>query len=235
MAPTKTASPLTSLVSLRDARERSIARLTEAFAHDVLEMDEFERRLSIAHRTNSTEELATLTADLQDEAATATTALAVPAPVSPASVRQSQRLLLIMGGTSRRGQWTPARKLRIIALMGGADLDFREAALAPGVTEVHITAVMGGVNIVVPPHLAVEMDGSAILGGFEHSDRAPLDPDPERPVLRVYGLAVMGGVNIETRLLGESERDAHRRRRQGRRELSEARRTPALPPHRDES
>lgn len=233
MPPTKTGNPGPALVTLRDVRERSIARLTDAFAHDVLEMDEFERRLSIAHRSNSTEEISALTADLQAEEAPDTTALTVPAAVSPLSVRDSQRLLLIMGGTSRRGQWTPPRKLRIIALMGGAELDFREAALAPGVTEVHITAVMGGVNIVVPPHLAVEMDGSAIMGGFEHSDRAPTHPDPDRPILRVYGLAIMGGVNIETRLVGESESDARRRLRQHRRELAAGRRAPALPPRRD--
>ncbi len=232
MSSTKTGTPGPALVSLRQVRERSIARLTEAFAHDVLDMDEFERRLSIAHRSSSGEELATLTADLQAEEEPATTALAAPAVVAPQSVRQRQRLLLIMGGTSRRGPWTPPRTLRIIALMGGAELDFREAALAPGVTEVHITAVMGGVSIVVPPHLAVEMDGSAILGGFEHSDRAPTDPDPDRPVLRVHGLAVMGGVHIETRLLGESESDARRRRRQHRRELSAAASARALPPRR---
>ena len=233
MAPTKTATPATALVSVRDARERSIARLTDAFAHDELEMDEFERRLSIAHRTNSPDELAALTADLQPTESPTTTALTHPSPAAPLSVRDHQRILLVMGGTSRTGQWTPARKLRIVAIMGGAELDFREAALSPGVTEIHITAVMGGVNIIVPPHLAVEMDGSAIMGGFEHSDRAPIEPDPERPILRVHGLAVMGGVQIETRLVGESARDAHRRQHPSRRELAAASRR-ALPPRRDD-
>lgn len=119
----------------------------------------------------------------------------------------------------------------MLALLGGAQLDFREARLPPGVTELHITAVMGGVQIVVPPQLAVEMDGIAIMGGFAHSERTPPKPDPERPILRITGLAVWGGVHIETRLPGESESDAHRREREQRK--LERRERRALPAHKN--
>lgn len=149
----------------------------------------------------------------------------------PGRQKEQQTLAAIIGGTSRKGHWTPPRRLRVIAVMGGAELDFREAAFAPGVTEVHITAVMGRVQIVVPPQLAVEMEGLAIMGGFEHSERAPVQPDPDRPVLRVSGVAVWGGVHIETRLPGETEEDAHTRRR-SQRALQKAQRR-ALPPRRD--
>lgn len=219
----------TSLVTLRDQRERAIARLSDAFAHDHLDLEEFERRLGIAHRTDSTAELAILTEDLVAPAAE-------PAPATtkalvPGRQKEQQTLAAIIGGTSRKGHWTPPRRLRVIAVMGGAELDFREAAFAPGVTEVHITAVMGGVQIIVPPQLAVEMEGLAIMGGFEHSERAPVQPDPDRPILRVSGVAVWGGVHIETRLPGETEEDAHQRRR-SQRALQKAQRR-ALPPRRD--
>ena len=42
-----------SLVAVRDTRERVIARLSDAFAHDELELEEFERRLGVAHRSES--------------------------------------------------------------------------------------------------------------------------------------------------------------------------------------
>lgn len=242
MSQTKSEAPQVSLLTLRDAREGAIARLTDAFAHDVLELDEFERRLSIVHRSESLPEISSLTADLTPTSATATQAQALsPAGAAgladPRSVRPHQKLLAILGGTTRSGHWTPARQTRIVTVMGGVELDFREAALAPGVTELHITTVMGGVNIVVPPHLAVEMDGSAIMGGFEHSERAPLHPDPDRPILRVHGLAVMGGVHIETRLVGESHRESRRRARRERHQQRtiEAAATPlALPPRRED-
>lgn len=223
----------TSLVALRDARERTIATLSDAFARDDLDMDDFEQRLGIAHRTDSLVELERLTADLTAPAAPATAALTkAVAAQSLEQVRDKQTLVAIIGGTDRSGYWKPARKLRVIAVMGGVNLDFREAVMAPGVTEVQITAVMGGVNIIVPPQLAVEMDGIAIMGGFAHSERAAVQPDPDRPILRVTGVAVWGGVNIETRLPGETEQDVHRRHRE-QRALNRASRRRALPPRRE--
>ena len=88
-----------------------------------------------------------------------------------------------------------------------------------GFTEVQVLALMGGVQIIVPPGLPVEVAGTAIMGGFGHVERIPARLDPEVPVLRIRGAAVMGGVAVETRLPGESESEAHRRRRRDRRAL----------------
>lgn len=224
-----------SLLTLRDSRERVIARLSDGFAHDELELEEFERRLGLAHRSESLAELEGLTSDLtRPVTALAPLPAAAPTP-APSSVRAEQTLAAVLGGTTRVGHWTPPRRLRVVAIMGGAELDFREAALSPGVTEVVITAIMAGVVIIVPPQLAVEMDGIAIMGGFAHSERAPAHHDPDRPVLRVRGVAVMGGVEIKTRLPGESGREARQRRRalRGKRRELAAGGRPALPPHQE--
>ncbi len=82
-------------------------------------------------------------------------------------------------------------------------MDLREALFPDGVIEVEVKAVFGGVQIIVPPTLAVECHGVAILGGFENLNRAPANPDPSAPVLRVRGRVLFGGVQIETRLPGE--------------------------------
>ncbi len=216
-----------NLVAVRDARERIIARLSDHFAKDDLDLDEFERRLTLAHRAETVAEIDALVTDLpqagEPPAPAPTTALVPrPAPAPPVradSVRERQTLVAIMGGVQRHGSWTTARHTRVVTIMGGAVLDFREARLLPGTTEVSVFALMGGTQIIVPPGLAVEMDGHAFMGGFEHMERAPAEPDPERPVLRVSGFVIMGGVAVETRLPGESERDAHRRRRRERKQL----------------
>jgi hypothetical protein len=62
----------------------------------------------------------------------------------------------------------------------------------------------------------VESDGFALMGGFEHSGGSPASPDPSAPLLRISGLAIMGGVDIQVRLPGESARDAKRRLRETR-------------------
>lgn len=231
---------MSELVSLRDERERVLARLNDAFAHDTLDVDEFERRLTLAHRAASAAELAGLTTDLPASAAAATPVAPAPAPTAalvPAeSVPQADRIVAIMGGATRKGPWTPPRTLSVTTIMGGAVLDFREARLAAGVTEVRVTSIMGGLQVIVPPGLAVEVGGTAIMGGFDHVERAPAEPDPTRPVLRIHGLAIMGGVQVETRMPGEGERDARRRRRherRARRLAAKSGATGALPPHED--
>jgi hypothetical protein len=202
---------------VHDARETAIAELSEQFAHDNLDMEEFERRVTLAHRASSVTELRDLVRDLPG-GTTLATRTASTAIVPETQVRPEQTLAAIFGGVERAGTWTVARHVKVRAIMGGAQLDFRDARLGLGVTTVEITAVMGGVDIIVPPELAVEIDGTAIFGGFAHMERAPRDPDPNKPVLRVTGFAFMGGVSVRTRLVGESDRQARRRDRLERRE-----------------
>ncbi len=225
-----------ALVALRDRREATIEWLTEQFARDVLDLEEFEDRVDRAHRASSIAALDELLADLEpmpeqelespdppeQEAPDAdpSTALAPPATDQQLMVRpEKRRALAVMGGVERKGAWLVPRQLRAVAVMGGIDLDFREVQLPPGVTEIKVTAIMGGVEIIVPPHLAVSCDGIGIMGGFEGVDRMPTSPEPDSPLLVISGVAFMGGVDVKTRLPGESAWQAHKRRRRERREL----------------
>ena len=213
-----------NLVALRDRREQVIAALTEHFSRDVLDVDEFERRIDLAHRATSVAELDELTGDL----APVTSTSLVPRPSDEALARwpEKKRLIAIMGGFDKKGKWQVPRKMTVVAFWGGADLDFREAQFAPGVTELRVIAVMGGVDIKVPPWLAVECDAAAIMGGFEELERGHGEPDPDRALLRVTGLAMMGGVSIETRLPGESRREARKRIKKEQKLLADGRRKP---------
>src|SRR5215468_6137814 len=53
-----------TLVSLRDARERTIAVLSDLFAKDELELDEFEKRVSLVHRAPNVAEVENVVKDL---------------------------------------------------------------------------------------------------------------------------------------------------------------------------
>jgi hypothetical protein len=213
----------------QETRERVIARLSDHFAHDTLDVDEFERRVTIAQTSDDPADIEALLADLSGVDAPAAPATAVVPMVVTALVpddgRNGDTVYAIFGGIDRRGAWNVPRRMRIVALFGGANLDLREARFPPGVIDIDVTAVMGGINILVPPGLAVQMHGSAIMGGFADVNRAPAYPDPDAPLLRVHGLAMMGGVNVEMRLPGESERGARRREKQ---QLREERRSQRL-------
>ena len=83
--------------------------------------------------------------------------------------------------------------------MGGAQLDLREARFAPGVTEIEVLAFMGGVEIYVPAGVRVEAVGMAAMGGFDVNVGDVVTLDPDAPVVRISGLAIMGGVDASTR------------------------------------
>jgi hypothetical protein len=89
---------------------------------------------------------------------------------------------------------------------------------------VEIKAVFGGVQIIVPPTLAVESHGVAIFGGFEGLNRTPANPDPSSPLLRVRGRVVFGDVQVETRLPGEQLGGYQHHRREDRHAPREERR-----------
>jgi len=202
--------------ALRSRRDEVINTLTSAFAQDDLSVEEFERRLDVAHRSSELAQLDALLADLPSAHLPVPAApAATPAPVKPPPVpieqRPSETMVAIMGGVERKGFWVPARKSQVFVLMGGVELDLREARLPPGVTEITIFCAMGGVGLIVPPGMVVDVTGVAIMGGFERCSTPPTDP--QSAVLQVRGFVLMGGVDVQVRNVGESQRDARRRER----------------------
>ncbi|HZD04990.1 MAG TPA: DUF1707 domain-containing protein, partial [Longimicrobiales bacterium] len=215
-----------------EVRQKAVDLLCEAFAEDHIPVEEFERRVDAVHAASSEAELRELLADLPKPAppvrrkssapereSPATDALSVPSrrpTVSPEQVRDQSVVAGLLGGASRTGPWTPARTNWVVGVFGGAELDFREARMPPGVTEVRVFTMFGGAEIVVPPDVRVECSGIGILGGFDEKHTVESTTDPDAPVLRISGFALLGGVSVNVRYRGESERDAKQRRRQER-------------------
>ena len=210
-------------------RQEVVDTLCEAFAHDEMALDEFERRVEAAHRAVSVADLEQLVADLSSKtvawraahvpSASSKGSQSPPGPpdTEPTHARRRDVVVGVMGGAMRRGRWTPARRVTAIAVMGGVELDFRTAALPPGVTEVHAFAFWGGVQILAPPHARIECSGIGILGGFDHREEAGQPSTASSPpVLRITGLACMGGVDVKVRSPGETARQARRRLKENR-------------------
>ncbi|HET8646769.1 MAG TPA: LiaF domain-containing protein, partial [Vicinamibacteria bacterium] len=101
----------------------------------------------------------------------------------------------LLGGVKRISRATDFPGGSCSAMLGGCEIDLREAAMPEGRTAVLDTlALMGGVEVRVPDDWSVETRGMAVLGGFEDKTRRPLD---DRKKLVVTGLAVMGGVEVK--------------------------------------
>lgn len=200
-------------------REAVISALGDAYAADRLELDELEQRMALVYRATTREALADVLADLRTPAppapvarpaataartSAATSALALEYGLAtlarPEAVAPRQALLAVFAGVERKGAWVVPRQLKVTAIMGGAELDLREAQFAEGVTEIEIAVVMGGVAIFVPAGVRVETVGVGFMGAFTvHSPEA--DPGPHAPVLRLSGFAALGGVDAKGKRL----------------------------------
>jgi len=202
------------LVPLKREREHTVKILIDQYAADNLTVDEFESRLDKTYLATTREQLDVLLSGLPVLADSSAQEVAPPVARARADeVKDSGIQIAIMGGSDRKGAWTPPRKLYSLAMMGGAGLDFREARMPPGETVVNVLAIMGGVEVIVPPGLAVETHGMGLMGGFDALDQAGDYADPDAPRLVIKGMAIMGGVEVKVRLPGETARDARQRRK----------------------
>jgi len=205
-------------VPLEQTRERIVTQLCDQYAAENLTDAGLEERLTRAYAATSVAELQALVADLPTEAPGTSTAVAT---ARPELVSERQVVLAVMGGAERKGAWTPPKHLHVLTVMGAAVLDFREARFSPGVTDVTCFVMMGGVEIIVPPGVHVDMNGLALMGGFGHRGSADAPPPPDAPVLRIGGVALMGGVDLQVRLPGETDRDTRARERLARRQAKQ--------------
>ena len=190
------------------ARDRVVQDLADHFAQDRLTMHEYERRVELVYRAASADALRDLTKDLvpSPPVRVAQTPVASSAEAHvPARPSRAKNFFALMSGVVRRGTWTVPSRIRAFACMGGIGLDLREATLSGRVTDIYVFAMMGGVEIIVPPDVRLESDGFAIMGGFEDQLKEPASRDPEAPVIRVHGFAFMGGVEARVAAPEEEE------------------------------
>src|SRR5438105_2156075 len=106
-----------------------------------------------------------------------------------------------LSNTERQGPWELPRRFRALAVLGNVELDLRRAEVGYGLSVIEAVAVMGNVEITVPPEIAVECDGDSFMGTFTlkyHGRASPSAANRER-TLRVTGSAYAGAVTVSVR------------------------------------
>jgi hypothetical protein len=197
-------------------RERVAAVLREAASEGRIGLDELDERLGAVYAARTYAELEPLTKDLPGAHA-----VPVTPPVVPAAIADPDRYggtptsaggFALLGGFERKGRWVVPPKFRAFAMLGGGDIDLREARFAERRVVIHAWALLGGVQITVPEDAEVHVAGIGIMGGFDQG--AAGEGRADGPVIVVKGLAFMGGVAVE-RKAGDDE---HKRRKLERKE-----------------
>ena len=184
-------------------RERVARVLHDAMAEGRLTVSELDERLAALYKSKTFGELAEFTKDLPTQQPT--TAVG-PIPIPNAPVASSSRRAVvggisidntefaIMSEVRREGDWVVPTHLSVSAFWGAARLDLREAQFAAQECTIQASAVMGRIDITVPQELTVHVQGSGVMGKFEHT--ASGQGLAEWPVLRVTGVAICGVVEV---------------------------------------
>ena len=174
-------------------RERTVARLGEHHAVGRLTYDEFLDRMDRAYEARTHNELERLTDDLPATAGSL-----------PAATSKRRWLVSVMGG-NERAEVVASDHTVVLDVMGGSDLDLRQATFPRGEATITAIAIMGGSDIWVPDGARVELTGFALMGGNTNH----LPPGGKGPLIRVRAWSLMGGIDVR----------AGRRRRERRSEL----------------
>lgn len=180
-------------VSDRD-RDRTVEQLRQHVSEGRLTLDEFADRVGVALVARTAGELQTVVSDLP----------ASPAPATR-TARTRRWVVAVMSGAKAKGRWRAGSSVTAVAVMGGCEVDLRRAEMEGD--EVRITAVAfwGGIDIIVPEGIEVELVGLPVMGG-KHMRIADVPVLPGSPVVRVRAFPIMGGVSVR------SKPDRHRPR-----------------------
>jgi hypothetical protein len=178
---------MNEIVRVSDAeRERTVGSLREHLVQGRLSLEEFTQRMSSAYTASTSAELATLEQDLP---------VASPQPVERR--RGATGLLVsIFGGTKRAGSFRVREHVVCFTLFGGTTLDLRGALLEGDVVNVHSLTIFGGLDVIVPEGVELDLNGLAIFGAKEtKGSRATLRPGA--PLVRVNAFVLFGAANAK--------------------------------------
>jgi hypothetical protein len=171
-------------------RDETLKILGDHAAVGRLSLDELEERSGRALTVRTRGELTALTSDLPEDTASA--------PSQPTALAEANRpvrkTVAIMGGTSRRGPFRVVGGFSAIAVMGGDNIDLREAEIEGELT-IKVFSVMGAVNIYVPDTVEVELGGFSLLGANREKGVHRRSP-AKAPVIRVRGFNLMGRTTV---------------------------------------
>jgi class 3 adenylate cyclase len=195
-------------------RQQVIDALSRATGEGRLTLDEFAERAGEVFAARTRDELDEVVRDLPAEAgwpgeapsgpapATAPTPGSAGAPdVPPADGGRPggrRRFVAVMGGSRPRGRWRAAERITAFAFWGGVTIDLRQALIESPTLDITAWAIMGGVNVIVPEGIPVELDGFVLMGGASDHTR-PGRPIDGAPLVRVRARGMWGGVTAWTR------------------------------------
>jgi hypothetical protein len=180
-------------------RDQVATLLSTAYAEGRLSREEHDERIDQLMAAKTFDDLLPITQDL--------VIVGPPAPVATpqSSSRfaidttgqnaESDKMIAIFGGVTRKGRWRVRKNTHALALFGGMDLDLRDAIFEAPVVEISGFWCFGGLDMKVPEGIEIQDQTAGIFGGTDVRDVG--DPAPGAPMLVIKGVSLFGGVSIK--------------------------------------
>ncbi len=187
------------MVRASDAERNLVAeRLGTACGEGRLTLTEFSDRVGEAYAARTRAELDRLVTDLP-------AATERPIGAVAGGVEATRWEVHPLGGVHRTGRWRVPPRGVFVTLLGGMHLDLRDAVLDAREVSLTVAVLLGGVRIIVPPGVQVDVDGFTLLGGRRvEVDQSPPRAGSNAPRLRIRTVAVLGGVHVSTAATAEA-------------------------------
>ena len=191
---------------IEELRERVTDDLVRHYSQERVSLEDFERRTSLVTKAATRGEILTQVADLSPLPAEAGRPASAAAPagsrgagwkVASGGFRLSDVNIAIFSGSDYKGVWQAPRNLNSLCVFGGSNIDLRRAVVPPEGVTISCLCLFGGVDIVVPPGMRLQVRGLGVFGGFDRISNEV--DDPYAPTVVVEGLALFGGVSVRVR------------------------------------
>ena len=114
----------------------------------------------------------------------------------PGSKEDELDAFAIFAGLNRRIESQSFRGGKATAILGGIELDLTSVRLAEAKAGLELTAIMGGIDVKVPRHIRVQLDGNPVLGGVENKHNYAPGSGAEQ-TLSIKATAILGGIEIK--------------------------------------
>lgn len=116
-------------------------------------------------------------------------------PGADVSTEDWIRVFAMFAAAQPRNQSSQFRGGSVTTIFGGADVDLRDASLAPDGAHLEVTSAFGGAKILVPEGWLVEVTGLPIFGGWSNKTRQVPNAGATGK-LHVSCFVMFGGIDV---------------------------------------
>ncbi len=171
-------------------RESVVARLEKAVGEGRLDLEEFGQRAGTAYDAVTLADLEAVVADLPDDRA----------PVEIVGDRPPEVITTVLGDVRLAGSSAPQR---VSTVIGDVRLDLRGLRTDAERVELHLSTVIGDIEVIVAEGVAAELQGRTVLGD-RRTELAAVPRLAGTPRVVVRARSVIGDLRLRSLAPGES-------------------------------